>query len=113
MFDRFRHTISLLRKEIPPAFPVNVRRVKLNGLDGYCMKAGEKFLICINKDLDDRMSVETLLHEWAHALRWDYRMDKMNEEEFNRRVHDAAWGTYYAEVYSVFESDIIKENEKK
>lgn len=106
MFSRFRQTISLFNRVVPAALPVSVRRTKLTGLDGYCQRVGDKFHIRINKDLDERMAIETLIHEWAHALRWDYRFDNSEDEEFHKWVHDAAWGVHFAEVYRAYEASL-------
>lgn len=104
--DRFFKTVKVFRKECPLAFPVAVKRVSLVGLDGYCEKKGRKFVIAINRDLDEGRAIDTLIHEWAHGRSWNHLMDVANKEEFDKRVHDASWGVAYAEVYRIYESSI-------
>lgn len=106
MCDYFRKTVSLFRKGLPPALPVSVRKLKLKGLDGYCHRAGDRFVIAVNKGLGERMAVETLIHEWAHARAWNLLDEKAEPDEFHRRIHGAAWGVAYAEVYRLYEEHL-------
>jgi hypothetical protein len=107
MAARFKYYQSLLRtlkKECPAAFPVTVRRVKLSKLEGRCWKHGRRFLIQIDKGLDESRAMDVLLHEWAHARAWNHRLDTaVTDEDFNKLAHDAAWGVAYAEIYVAYE----------
>ena len=94
--------VKILRKECPAAFPVDVRRVKMCE-DGYCSKVGNKFVIRINRELPEGSAIDTLMHEWAHARAWNHLHDSLNERDFIKAVHDAAWGVAYSEVYRIFE----------
>ncbi len=43
-------------------------------------------------------AIETLLHEWAHALVWTYR-------EVDRVEHRDEWGLAYARIYSAYHDE--------
>lgn len=90
----YRKVISFLKRSCPLAYPVNVRRLKLSEhLDGDCGFSNDKFLIRINKNLPDHEAIETLLHEWAHAVAWD----RCPVDE-----HCDEWGKAYSRVYRAF-----------
>lgn len=104
MFKSYQKVLRLLRKKLPPAFPVQVRRVKMNNTkDGYCYKVDEAFQIRINRDLPEAAAIDALLHEWAHARAWNHIHDSIDNEEFEKVAHDASWGVAYSEVYRIFE----------
>lgn len=103
-FVQYRSLLKLLKQECPVAFPVTVRRVVLSKLEGRCWKQGKKFHIQIDKRLDQGRAMDVLVHEWAHALAWNHRLDAADTDEaFNKLAHDAAWGVAYSEVYSLYE----------
>lgn len=103
-FRQYQSLLKMLKTECPAAFPVSVRRVKLSKLEGRCWKQGKKFLIQIDKSLDESRAMDVLLHEWAHARAWNHRLDNAeNDVEFNKLAHDAAWGCAFAEIYSAYE----------
>jgi hypothetical protein len=94
----------MLKKELPAAFPVSVRRVKLARVEGRCWKHGKKFHIQVDSTIDEHRAMDTLLHEWAHARAWNHRLDAATtDDEFNKLAHDAAWGVAFAEIYSLYE----------
>lgn len=104
-FKHYRRLVHLLKKEIPPAYPVSVRRIKLNKhLEGSCSKSGKKFYISIDRSLNETRAMDVLLHEWAHARAWHHMLDAApTDEVFNKLAHDAAWGVAYSEVYAIYE----------
>jgi hypothetical protein len=107
--ETYRKIIKLLKEHCPPKYPISVRRVELSGgYDGLCKKKDNKFLVKINRDLNEKAAIDTLLHEWAHARCWTNRHDEMTVEEFDRTVHGDHWGIAYAEVYRVFEEKYLK-----
>lgn len=101
----FRRLIYFLKRECPCAYPVTVRRVRMaDGDDGDCSKHKNKFYIRINRKIvDEHRAIDALLHEWAHARAWNHLHDSMDANEFSEKVHDAAWGVAYSEVYCIFE----------
>lgn len=83
----------ILRRQCMPAHPVHVRRVQLQGEWGHCWLRKRKhrkvFLIAIDSRMPDQLALETLVHEWAHALSW-YEPGT---------DHSVAWGRAYARCY--------------
>jgi len=103
-FTQYRSLVRMLKDKFPPAFPINVRRVKLSKLEGRCWKSGKRFYIQIDKTMDESRAMDVLLHEWAHARAWNHMLDAAaTDEAFNKLAHDAAWGVAYAEIYSSYE----------
>ena len=49
-----------------------------------------------------------LCHKSAHALAWNYSLDRIDEMpgidpvKFNRASHDEAWGFVYAQVWRAY-----------
>ncbi len=103
-YDAYREILAILRRQLPPAYPVSVRRLKMSGLDGDCSLYKKKFYIRINRDLDESAAIDTLLHEWGHARAWNHLHDAVDDEEFQQRSHDASWGVAYSEVYRTYET---------
>lgn len=103
-FRVYRKIVSLLKEKCPPAYPIDVRRVKLNGLDGECYLHKKKFYIRINNQLSENSAIDALLHEWAHARAWNHLHDALDKQEFLQRSHDASWGVAYSEVYRTYET---------
>jgi hypothetical protein len=102
-YKSYRKILSILRKKLPPAYPVCVRRIAMNGLDGDCTLYEKKFYIRINRDMNEGSAIDTLLHEWAHARAWNHLHDAIDDQEFEQRSHDASWGVAYSEVYRTYE----------
>lgn len=108
-FRSYRRLVSVLKKKCHLAFPVSVRRVKLDGLDGDCTLGKKKFYIRINRDVSEASAIETLLHEFAHARAWNHLHDALDWAEFEERSHDASWGVAYSEVYRIYEQHFLPE----
>lgn len=51
------------------------------------------------RDVNPEEIRDTLMHEWAHAMRW------VPEDHHNVTVHDASWGVHYASVYAAVVED--------
>ncbi len=55
-----------------------------------------------------------LCHEWAHALAWNFLLDRLaktpgiNPVEFDRACHDEAWGCAYSRVWRAY-LDVIRQ----
>lgn len=95
----YRSVVARMRRRFPTAYPLSVRRTKLtDGLDGYCQLTKDgKFLIKINKQLEEHEAIETFLHELAHACAWDSSKDDHCDE----------WGKAYSRIYRVFLSEFM------
>jgi hypothetical protein len=90
---KWKRTVEWLRLGFLPDIPVKVRRVKLVGKCGDCSYEQSHFDIRINKADPFRVQLDTLIHEWAHALSW-----------FTPGVedHSGEWGLAYARIYSAY-----------
>jgi hypothetical protein len=103
----YYQVLRILRKHLPTAFPVQVRRTPLKGDDGDCTKHKSHFVIRIRKNLNQQQSIDTLVHEWAHARAWSHLDDGMENDEFIKSSHDARWGVAYSECYRVYEQHYL------
>lgn len=96
-FGDFKEVVKVLRREIPPAFPIRVIRTRLKEDAGDCLLKDGRFIIRIDTRLGQDAAVLILLHEWAHALAWDAPGWLPGEED-----HHPAWGMAYSRVYEVW-----------
>jgi hypothetical protein len=108
-FDHFREVLRALREHCPAGKTVVVRAAKLAPTTlGECGRRASRFVIRINNRLGEREAVETLLHEWAHALAWNFTLDRLARKldvdpaEFQQAGHDEAWGCAYSRVWRVY-----------
>lgn len=90
-----RQALRILREEAPPLFPVRVRRRRLETIWGQCrfVERGKTryFSISVESRVPEPLVVETLIHEWAHAIAW--QLGKTVED------HGPEWGVAYARLY--------------
>jgi hypothetical protein len=104
--------VNKLRDKFPPAYPVKIvfnKNINSSCL-GLCtlVKQGRKSIFRISltdyinnypdeyQDLASSVMLESLIHEWAHALNWSHLHDN-NEEH---PIHDETWGVWYAKLYN-------------
>ena len=79
---------------------------------GECVRRSERYVIRLNAKMDQNMAIETLCHEWAHALAWNYLLDRLGRdpdvtrEEFEAASHDEAWGCAYSRVWRVYSGGV-------
>ena len=61
--------------------------------------------------MNEGQAVETLLHEWAHTLAWNYRLDKaaddfaaglIRADQFDDVAHGPEFGIAYATCWRMF-----------
>jgi uncharacterized protein (DUF2344 family) len=90
----WRELIRKLRKSLPIDTPVSIRRVKLKADAGLTIFDGAKYVIKIASNQSFGVQIDSLLHEWAHALAM--------EEAYR---HKANWGIHYAKVYESWEQN--------
>lgn len=94
-FGSFQNVVKMLREELPPEFPVMVKRCKVsNDTAGDCSKNGSRFVIRVDKSLTEDAAILILFHEWAHALCWD--------TNFMPGDHHVIWGIAYAMVWKAW-----------
>jgi|TARA_R110002051_G_scaffold181247_4_gene250713 hypothetical protein len=107
---KFDKALRVLRKKLRLSVPVLVRTKKElkceeNGEDlfGTCMahfnsrKRVTKFTIEIVRGLEVETAIDTLLHEWAHAMDL---MENGNAEDED--AHRDSWGAAYAKAWRAF-----------
>jgi hypothetical protein len=105
----FRTVLAGLRRRCPAAMPVVVRTSWLpDTLLGQCIRRAKRFVVLLNNQMAEEQAVEVLCHEWAHALAWNYSLDRLAQlpdldpTEFDRASHDEAWGCAYARVWRAY-----------
>jgi hypothetical protein len=73
-------------------------------------------VITIDHALSCDSVVETLIHEWAHSLAWNYMLEKaalelthgqIDQAEFEDRAHGPEFGVAFATVWRVFVRNIL------
>lgn len=108
-WSEFRRVLEALRQQCPAAKPVIVRTSWMPGdVLGECVRRRARFVIRLNNKLRQDQAVETLLHEWAHALAWNYSLDRLAKEPgvspelFDAASHDEAWGCAYSRVWRAY-----------
>lgn len=110
----FRQVLAGLRDHCPAAMPVIVRTSVLPATTlGSCARRHSRFVIRLNTFLNEHVAVDTLLHEWAHALSWHLVLDnlskhaEMEDDEFEQAAHDEVWGCAYSRVWRVYIGHIL------
>jgi len=110
----FRSVLAGLRKHCPAAMPVIVRTSRLrDDTLGRCARRKSRFVIMLNSALIEHEAVDTLLHEWAHALSWHLVLDRLakdpalDPEVFQKASHDELWGCAYSRVWRAYIGDIL------
>lgn len=102
----FTHTLACLRKICPPPMPVRLSFAYMGETTlGQCRRKKKYFLIRLNKLMNPFQAADVLVHEWAHALAWNYALDRLaanpatTPAEFETASHDEIWGCAYARTY--------------
>jgi hypothetical protein len=110
----FRTVLAGLRKHCPAAMPVVVRTSWLSSDTlGRCARRKSRFVIALNANMNEHDAVETLIHEWAHALSWNLALDRLSRQDsvdprdFQEASHDEAWGCAYSRVWRVYIGNIL------
>jgi hypothetical protein len=105
----FRAVLAGLREQCPTAMPVVVRTSWLpETILGQCIRRRQRFVVRLNENMGEPQAVEVLCHEWAHALAWNYSLDRLAKTpgldplEFERASHDEAWGCAYSRVWRAY-----------
>lgn len=95
---------KLLRSKCPVSLPVVVRYCDLTeaNLCGRCLVFADKtgklkrFEIEIDPKKPEVVVVDSLIHEWAHAMDYD-------RNGLSRKRHRKSWGICYAEAWSCYD----------
>lgn len=109
--------VENLRIHCPPALPVVVRAANTKpSIDGFCARRGNKFFIEISHRLSPEGVLNTLVHEWAHSLAWNFTLEKasqdsvageINAERFEEIAHGPEFGVAFAAVWRAFVKHVI------
>lgn len=106
--------LAQLRQLLPPRHPVDVlTNRKFKTFYGDCTRIGRRFRIRLSRSLDEPAAIETLIHEWAHALSWERspqesrKMARLPSLERERVAHGPQWGIAYSLVYRVLVTEIM------
>ncbi len=92
-YERFNEVATFLKKNCKLDYPLNIRRTKLRKEhEGECELKNGKFVIKIDKYLDENHSIDVLLHEIGHAMAWEKDTD----------AHGLNWGKAYSKIYRKF-----------
>jgi len=96
----WRYKLHQLRKHFSPGVPVEVRSGPLKGIQADCagvMKLGRlvKIVIRINTKCVWPVKVDSLMHEWAHAMEWEANW----AADGPKKDHGETWGVWYAKIY--------------
>lgn len=98
-YDQYKNVVKLLKSNISAKYPISIHRVKMaETLHGDCNLIDKKFRIRINKDLDQWMAIETVIHEVAHCLSWNEKQD----------YHWYGWGIAFSKVYRIYLREYIE-----
>lgn len=93
--QKWRKMIAWLRRNFPLQSHVNVRSIPIKELCGYTQTELGYFSIRVNRNQSFQLRIDTLIHEWAHALTW---WGAETDEP-----HSSEWGLAYAKIYRTFD----------
>jgi hypothetical protein len=86
-------------KQANPTITVSVRRCKMPaGLLGDCRRKSDHFLVRVSNDQPMQGQVDTLVHEFAHAiayLEWE-----------NTGEHGPMWAQAHLDCYRIYEKTV-------
>ena len=97
--QKIRALFKIFKKYIPISRPVKLIVRKLAFDDGMCGWAGDGrkgFIISVSKELCYNCKVDTIVHEYAHAI------TMAGGDYDSREDHDGKWGEAYDKVYRCF-----------
>jgi hypothetical protein len=95
MFEALRDAL----KRANPTISVSVRRLSLpDSLCGDCRRKPDHFLIRVNRKKPEQVQLDTLVHEFAHAIAF------LEWEETH--AHGSQWAQAHLQCYHVYEKII-------
>lgn len=93
---KWRMLLAWLHRNFSLVSRCQVRTIKMPGtLCGTTDRDKKGFHIRVRRGLCFTLRIDTLIHEWAHALTW-FGAETNNED------HSAEWGIQYAKIYRTF-----------
>ena len=98
-YNKYYKIARYLKTHYSFDYPVIVRRTKMPAnYCGECDFENGNYLIKINKILSENSTIDTLLHEMAHAKSW----------EKDTEHHGPTWGKEYSKLYRVYEKEFLR-----
>ena len=88
----WRRLIKWLRATFPLSFPLTVKRAPSKRNHGVTSFDGNTIHIRVDSTQDHAGQIDTILHEYAHALAID-----------DAYTHKDNWGRLYAAIYTAME----------
>ena len=87
-----QHLNEGLLDQCPTAMPVVVRTAwLLDTILGQCIPRRQRFVVRLNESMGEPQAVEVLCNEWAHALAWNFAVDRLiagQSAPFPRNSHE-------------------------
>jgi hypothetical protein len=98
--SRFREICEHLRSKCPPPRGIRIRfrrlaREHLKGDHGETTQRGRTISVAVADNLTEVETIDTLIHEYAHAMTWRPFHALMHD-------HDAMWGVAFAQIYTAY-----------
>lgn len=93
---KWNKAIRVLKEKLPLGRPLKVCTRRLKNDHGYHILKNGVHHIVIDSSGDYHLRIDTLTHEYAHAL----------DGSDSKKPHPSSWGVCYAKVYSVIEKEI-------
>ncbi len=106
---RLRDIELWLKASFPTTYPVEVRVERIAAhdgrpVDGECyIGAPRKLRIRVSRDLERHTAIETLLHEYAHAVTWPtpHAESHLRSQRVHADHSDAFW-LAFGQIYRAF-----------
>ena len=92
----FKECLKILKKKLPPAYPVTIKYVDIGDF-GVAELKKKRFILYINPMQCEDLAIETLLHEWAHLISWAVGNNWYKWGEY----HGPEWGIAFSRIYQV------------
>lgn len=96
---RIRSMFKFLCNELPLNKPVKLIQRDLKECFGYCIEHDDKYLIVLHKSASYYVKIDTLIHEYAHAI--TMYEGKYKDRDINTQ-HNAYWGQCFSKVYRTY-----------
>ncbi len=91
--QKWQATLRWLRRNFPLPSPVDVRSIEMKDHGEASYDSGRKlFSIRINKKKSLSSRIDTVIHEWAHALSWFGSESEIED-------HSSEFGIVWAKIY--------------
>ncbi len=93
--QKWRKTLAWLHRNFPARSPIYIKSKPIKELNGYIQPETGYFQIVIARNQSFNLRIDSLIHEWAHALTWF-------GAETDIEDHSNEWGMAYARILRTF-----------